>query len=465
MRRGRNLREHRSKTIKRKVLSIAERRKLAQQRVLRAKGKKKTVIDNRPKAPKEEDKEEKEPSESLHSQRQRIAQDRARKIRQRRLKDVKTKKRDRDYSKLPACQPLNLGDFQAFDKYSYTSRPVKVCHVIESYGLGGAQTMMLELVNGLNAYFGDHIQNYTLAVNRKRQAQNRMTRSYGVEAHSVAFDNFRKYLKEKEIDIVLHHRIAISKCLKSLMPKGVKYILLNHTWNGLQKMQQFYECDVYLSVCKFLHKKTRWHSFIHDTRRRIILNGVENKYLDDIEAKTLAGDFATGRCHRCVSAKFRSDSLVWLDRKIARHMPGFSHYLLGTNKYAKQLSAKYKWFNYMGSIDNRQKKMSYIKGMDVYYYETYQDEGASIAILEALSCGVPVLAKPLGGTPELVTNGINGFHCKDPDLFVLRLQQLNSNRKFLKEIIAKTKDDFEKRLHVKHTASKYAQLFEAIIAE
>jgi len=468
MRRGRNLREHRVKQVKhRKVLSVAERRKIAQEKIL--KSKKKVIIDNRPAKPKvvndDDVADNKEVSESLHSQRQRIARDRARKIRTRRLRDVRSQKKVRDYSKLPACKSLALEEFKSFDDYSYSSRHINVCHVIESYGLGGAQTMMLELVNGLNTYYGDHVTNYVLAVHRKKQAQNRMTKSYGVEAHSVIFDEFTKYLIDKKIDIVLHHRIAVSKCLKRIIPKNVKYVLLNHTWNALAKVQQFYECDMYLSVCDFLHNKVKWHDFIHKNRLAVILNGVEDKYLDDIEAQELKGDFKTGRCHRCVSSKFRSDSLTWLERKIARHMPGFSHYLLGTNKYAKQLSAKYKWFHYMGSIDKRQKKMSYIKGFDTYYYETYQDEGASVAILESLACGVPVLAKPLGGTPELITNGVNGFHCKDHDIFVLRLQQLNANRKYLEELKQKTKEDFKARLHVKHTACKYMQVYEALINE
>lgn len=468
MRRGRNLREHRNRL---KVLSVTERRKLAQEKIVRSK-KKKVVIDNRPLPTKkntevdeDENKDEKEVSESLHSQRQRIARDRARKIRQRRLKDVSTQKKHRDYSTLPASKPLSLDQFKSFEEYSYSSKHINVCHIIESYGLGGAQTMMFEMVNGLNTYYGDHITNYVLAVNRKRQPENRMTKSYGVNAESVVYDDLKKYLIERKIDIVLHHRIAVSRCLRSFIPQGVKYILLNHTWNAMPKVQQFYECDMYISVCEFLHDKSRWHDFIHESRKKVILNGVENKYLENIDQEELAGDFRTGRCHRCISAKFRSDSLVWLERKIARQMPGFSHYLIGTNKYAKNLSGKYKWFHYMGSIDKRQKKMAYIKGFDVYYYETYQDEGASIAILEALACGVPVLAKPLGGTPELIINGVNGFLCRDPDLFVLRLQQLNANRAFLSELKQKTKEDFETRLHVKHTACKYMQVYEALINE
>jgi glycosyltransferase involved in cell wall biosynthesis len=36
-------------------------------------------------------------------------------------------------------------------------------------------------------------------------------------------------------------------------------------------------------------------------------------------------------------------------------------------------------------------------------------EGMSIALLEAMASGVPVIATNVGSNPEVVTNGINGF--------------------------------------------------------
>ncbi|KKN24743.1 hypothetical protein LCGC14_0891900, partial [marine sediment metagenome] len=343
-----------------------------------------------------------------------------------------------------------------------SKRSVNVCHLIESLGLGGAQTMMLELVNGLNAYFGEYINNFVLCVNRKVQkTTTKMLKTYGVVGDSVIYSDLREYLKKRKIDVVLHHRISMSTTLKRYLPEGCKYILLNHTWNSMNRVADFVECDLYVSVCRFLHEKTNWRRFIDDTRKVVILNGVENAYLDDIKPAGLDGTFKTGRCHRLVSSKFRVDSLNWMGKHVAKTVPGFTHHLLGTSKHAKAVAHKYKeWFRYHGSIESRQKKMAMIKDFDLYFYETFSDEGASMAILEAAACGVPVVCKPLGGTPEIVINGVNGYIAKDRHLFLLRIKQLATNRDLLNELSKSTLKDFNNRLHVKYAACKYMQLFE-----
>jgi len=63
----------------------------------------------------------------------------------------------------------------------------------------------------------------------------------------------------------------------------------------------------------------------------------------------------------------------------------------------------------------------------------------------------------------LVLNGTNGFLCKDRTLFEIRLKQLASGK--FPDLRDKTLIDFEERLHVRHTACKYVQLFEKLTDE
>ena len=155
----------------------------------------------------------------------------------------------------------------------------------------------------------------------------------------------------------------------------------------------------------------------------------------------------------------------WFDKKVSKSVSGIKHYLIGHSPKAKQQAASSKVVEYLGLITDRDKKMSIIKSLDVYFYETFQHEGASIAILEALASGVPVLCKPLGGCSELVISGCNGFMMEDRSGFHVRLKELASNPKRLKLMKFNTMQDFESRLHIRHAACKYMQLFEQIVKD
>jgi len=454
MRRGRNLREHRSKHLRKKVLTLAERRKQAQERLVNRK--KKIII----KGPPLEVVPDRDVADGRRSDRAAMSMaERRNKRRGVRTRPSGQSLSKRDLSSIPSATPLNVL-WKSYDDFAPTKH-IKVCHVIESLGLGGAQTMLAELVGGLNKYYGNNTINTIVCVHNKQQKQPKMFKSYGVQTEWVPQGQLKTYLQSNNIDIVLHHRIAISKSLNQYLPEGVKYVLLNHTWNSLIRMREFLECDAYVSVCAFLDSRTNWNGHIHKSRRLVILNGIENDYINDLEPVEIAGEFKTGRCHRLVSSKFNPNSLIWMHRRILKRIPGFHHHLIGTHKEARAVAKKYDWFTYHGTVANRDKKMDIIKQFDAYFYETFSNEGASIAILEALASGVPVLAKSLGGTGEILKDGVNGFICKDRTIFDLRLSQIA--RGVFPHLKEKTIADFENRLHIKHAACKYVQLFESII--
>ena len=235
----------------------------------------------------------------------------------------------------------------------------------------------------------------------------------------------------------------MARCMRSYLPERTKYILLNHTWHNLHRMRDFLHCDSYVSVCDFLNRRTQWPEFIHETRRHVILNGVENDYIADIDPRDLGEGFHVGRCHRMVGGKFRPDSLQWMIGKVRRNISTFNHHMIGTHKQAKVISQKADYLHYYGTILDRTKKMSIIKSLDAYFYETFQEEGASIAILEALACGVPVICKPKGGNNELVKDKFNGFLVGDRSDFLMRMMALSSRQTLVDHMSEQTLEDFQ----------------------
>lgn len=404
------------------------------------------------------------------------AHERRRKERQKRLSLARRKisipvpvvKEDKKpKSQTITTKPFQFGGFIPFDNYvCQLTQKVKVCHVIDSMGLGGGQTMMMELVKSLDKYYGEHVLNRVVYLGQQPAKLSEFFLSYGVAPIHVRPKELKQFLESQDIDVVIQHRLMNSVCLKNQLPTKTKYILLNHTFHCLDKLRKFTFCDIYVSVCEFLNRKTPWdNEDIHKTRRFIILNGVERDYLDDIPAKQLSGSFKTGRCHRLVNSKFNADSLLWMEKEVSKHLPGHVHHLIGNSKEAKVAAKKNTSCIYYGAITNRQEKMSILKALDLYFYETFHSEGASIAVLESLSCGVPVICKPLGGNTELVINGVNGYIVRDRSGFLQRMKELCKDKNLLQVMRQNTLKDFDERLHIRHTACKYVQLMERLVLD
>lgn len=70
-------------------------------------------------------------------------------------------------------------------------------------------------------------------------------------------------------------------------------------------------------------------------------------------------------------------------------------------------------------------KESYLAEAMIYVLPSY-NEGLPMSVLEAMAAGLPVLSTPVGGIPEAVTDGVEGFLVEpgDIDALVARLNQL-----------------------------------------
>jgi glycosyltransferase involved in cell wall biosynthesis len=89
---------------------------------------------------------------------------------------------------------------------------------------------------------------------------------------------------------------------------------------------------------------------------------------------------------------------------------------------------------FVGSVDNRELPAR-LAGFDVYFQPS-KHEGLCMTVIEAMSCGVPVVASEVGGIPESVVPGTTGFLCGsgDVDCFVSHIQELASDEKLRQEM-------------------------------
>ena len=108
-------------------------------------------------------------------------------------------------------------------------------------------------------------------------------------------------------------------------------------------------------------------------------------------------------------------------------------------------------------------KFEWLMDADLFVFPAVQREGLPLAILEAFSCGVPVLATPQGAIPEVLERGVFGelVPAGDAEAMAEAILRLAADRKKLIAMGRKARETFERR----HTVSACCrELREAIFS-
>ena len=92
-------------------------------------------------------------------------------------------------------------------------------------------------------------------------------------------------------------------------------------------------------------------------------------------------------------------------------------------------------------------------------------EGLPNVVLEAFAAGVPVVATAVGGTPEAVEDGLNGYLVPsgNPTALARRIADMLSNSARRREMGARGQEDIRRAFSFAQQAREYLQLFKRLI--
>ena len=62
----------------------------------------------------------------------------------------------------------------------------------------------------------------------------------------------------------------------------------------------------------------------------------------------------------------------------------------------------------------------WLAALDIFVLPSYANEGVPQALMQAMSAGLPIISTPVGGIPEIITNGVEGFLIPPRDADSLR---------------------------------------------
>ncbi|MCU1245674.1 MAG: mshA [Acidobacteria bacterium] len=123
----------------------------------------------------------------------------------------------------------------------------------------------------------------------------------------------------------------------------------------------------------------------------------------------------------------------------------------------RPLLARSRHVDYIGEVGDAEKNALIGKAiaqlMPIDWPEPF-----GLAAIEALACGTPVVTRPCGALPEIITDGVDGFIRKDigelSDLVATRIGDLSRKR---------CRKTFEERFTVPIMASRYLEVYERLI--
>jgi len=326
--------------------------------------------------------------------------------------------------------------------------PAKIAHIIAHPNLNGGTTSVCQIIRGLKKYYD--IDGDLLVVNKRGDDETTNKNLIETSGLNVAgyhrYKDFKKKIARK-YDVVIQHRLFGAPCLEDIDPF---YIVVNHTVQGPGELRRFQEADVFVSVSAFLDGIARYP---RKKKHVIIVNGME--YWEPPESGLKPGcpvleqdKFRTGRCHRLCGGKFSDKATEYLNG-----IKGHVHYMIGKPYHNEMDNVRY-----LGVIDDQDWKMSLLSSLHLYFYDNMISEGSSMAVLETLSLGVPILCRDKGGTNELVQNGVNGIYFKTYEDVQKQIRRLIRKRPVLRRLRKSTKAHFDKFLHIRHCVAKYAKL-------
>jgi glycosyltransferase involved in cell wall biosynthesis len=235
---------------------------------------------------------------------------------------------------------------------------------------------------------------------------------------------------------------------------GFKYLiktLLSFIYNYFFLELSLKEHDAVIAVSNEVAKSTlKWY-FVDKRKVYTVYNGVETGLFRpdqqqrentrealailDKEKILLFFSFVTKQkgLHLLIKAL---PTILKNNRCVKLLVAGEGSYLTEARKLVGQLGLE-KDVIFVGHI-LREDASRYINASDMFILPTLRQEGMPFSLLEAMSCGMPVIASRIGGIPSLIDDGITGLLIPPGDVSTLaeKVILLFNNKDFADKLAA-----------------------------
>ena len=366
---------------------------------------------------------------------------------------------------------------------------LRILHVFNYLGVGGTELTALRLIQHLGT------QDFTHKLFGLRGADQAMLAARYPQVDVLTPENDKKQSKSQFLLLrrviqayrphVVHSRNwgAIETVLAA-RSAGVPIVVHSEhgyekeTMNGFPLRRRAFRrlaygmADALLTVTEELRNYHAKQGWVSAAAFRVISNGIDLQTFSPkreptssfrSELKIAPGRLVLGTIGRMVAVKDQLTLLRAADALASRGMD-IQVLLVGSGPEAQTLQ------NYVASslaLNGRVSIMAptervaeTLRSMDVFVLPSLA-EGMSNTLLEAMACGIPVIATNAGGNPEIVEDGRSGFLFSPGDFAELALLVERIHRDpALKTRLAKAaRDRVERQYSLENMASAYRHLY------
>lgn len=363
----------------------------------------------------------------------------------------------------------------------YGGMDLNILHMISSMEKGGAETYIYDILDNLEEDISIHI-----ICSHRGSAHHRLEEKTDnveiVEMRNVldirAARRIASYCRDNDIDVIQAHFLRenyIAVLSKLFNPKvqiiWTAHLIQQNNWI-IRLFNRIFSLFVDRIICV---SKAVGGSVIGEgipaAKTKLIYNGVDTnrfKYMENGIREKLAIPedslllTTIARFHRDKGHRFLIDSL----KELKRHIPNFKALLVGEGEEKGIIQRKVREYGlddqviFLGYVENI---VEILSATDIYLSPSVM-EAISFSILEALSCGIPVVATQVGGVPEIFERGNCGILVPfgDEKVFAKAIVDLYNNRSEYRDIgescRALVEENFSQAKMLKNTFDLYREL-------
>ncbi len=216
-----------------------------------------------------------------------------------------------------------------------------------------------------------------------------------------------------------------------------------------------------VGICKTIQEEVAADFRLHIDKTRVVNNGVDTEVFSfnrDKKNKKVIEIITTGRLHKVKNQK----QLIRVFGNLMKVEPNLRLMILGEGDTRISLEKQIHELglsNYVSMPGMKKNVPEYLQQGDIYV-STSLTEGLPLSILEAMSCGLPVVATDVGGTKDIIEDGVNGFLIEKNDdkaLYEAILKLVVSNN--MRNDMGCKAHETAQRWSLTHCAEGYGKLY------